>query len=107
MMYVYAALLLHEAGKEINENNIRKVLEAAGVQIDEAKIKAISEALKEVNIEEAIKEAQTMGFAPVAAQPAQAQEAKEEKKEEKKEEEEKKGPSEEEISAGLSALFGF
>ncbi len=104
MMYIYAALLLHEAGKDITEENLKKVLEAAGVQVDEAKVKAISEALKEVNIEEVIKEAQT---AQVVA-PAPAQPKEEEKKEEKKEEEKKEeGPSEEEISAGLSALFGF
>ena len=55
MEYVYASLLLHYAGKPINEENVRKVLEAAGIAIDEVKIKALVAALKEVNIDEAIK----------------------------------------------------
>ncbi|RLF24299.1 MAG: 50S ribosomal protein P1, partial [Thermoprotei archaeon] len=53
MEYVYASLLLHYAGKPINEENVRKVLEAAGIAIDEVKIKALVAALKEVNIDEA------------------------------------------------------
>ena len=100
MEYVYAAILLHSAGKEINDENMKKVLEAAGIQPDEARIRAIVEALKEVNIDEAIQSAAV----PVAAVPSAAPaEAGEEKKEEEKEEEEKK---EEEATAGLASLFG-
>jgi len=97
-------MLLHSAGKEINEENIKKVLEAAGVKVDDARVKALVASLEGVNIEEAIKSASL-----VATAPAQA-EAKEEKKEEEKKEEEKKKKeeevSEEEAAAGLSALFG-
>ncbi|HEX17359.1 MAG: 50S ribosomal protein P1 [Thermoplasmata archaeon] len=104
MEYIYSAMLLHSAGKEINEENIKKVLEAAGVKVDDARVKALVASLEGVNIEEAIKSASL-----VAAAPAQA-EAKEEKKEEEKKEEEKKKKeeevSEEEAAAGLSALFG-
>ena len=103
MEYIYSAMLLHSAGKEINEENIKKVLEAAGVKVDDARVKALVASLEGVNIEEAIKSASL-----VAAAPAQA-EAKEEKKEEEKKEEEKKKEeevSEEEAAAGLSALFG-
>ena len=101
MEYVYAALLLHAAGKEINEENMKKVIEAAGITPDEARIKVLVESLKEVNIDEAIQSAAV----PVAAAPAQTtaaaeQPAAEEKKEEK---EEKK---EEEATAGLASLFG-
>ncbi len=100
MEYVYAALLLHAAGKEINEDNVKKVLEAAGISVDDARVKALVASLEGVNIDEAISKAAV----PVAAAPAQAPaETKEEKKEEKKEEEKK---SEEEAAAGLSALFG-
>ena len=67
MEYVYSAMLLHSAGKEISEANIKKVLEAAGVKADDAKIKALTASLDGVNIEEAIKNA-----APVAAAPAAA-----------------------------------
>ncbi len=101
MEYVYAALLLHSAGKEINEDNVKKVLEAAGVSVDDAKVKALVASLEGVNIDEAIeKAAMPVAVAAAPAAPAQA----EEKKEEKKEEEEKK--TEEEAAAGLSALFG-
>ena len=97
MEYVYAALLLHKAGKDITEENVKKVLEAAGIEVDEARVKSLVAALKEVNIEEAI----SKGVA-VQAQPVKA----EEKKEEKKEEEKKEEVSEEEAVSGLSALFG-
>ncbi len=102
MEYVYAALLLHAAGKEINEENIKKVIEAAGIQPDDARIKALVSALEGVDIEEAISQAaMPVAAAPVAA--AGAAPAAEEKKEEKSEEEEKK---EEEAAAGLASLFG-
>ena len=100
MEYVYAALLLHEAGQEISEENMRKVLEAAGITPDEARIKVLVEAIKEINIEEAIQSAAV----PVAAAPAQPTQAA--PAEEKKEEEEKEEKKEEEAAAGLAALFG-
>ena len=103
--YVHAALLLHFAKQPINEENLRKVLEAAGITPDEARVKVLTAALSEINIEEAIKTAPAIGV-PAAAPVAPAAEAKpaeaEKKKEEKKEEEEK----EEEALAGLGALFG-
>lgn len=104
MEYIYSALLLHSAGKEINEENVKKVLEAAGVQVDKARVKALIASLEGVDIEEAIKSATL----PAAAAPTQATpEAKEEeKKEEEKKKEEKEEVSEEEAAAGLSALFG-
>ncbi len=105
MEYVYGAMLLHAAGKEINEENLKKVLEAAGIEVDEAKIKALTASLEGVNIEEVISKAATMPVAAAAA-PAAAEEKAEEKKEEKKKEEEKEEVSEEEVAAGLGALFG-
>ncbi|MCD6523167.1 MAG: 50S ribosomal protein P1 [Candidatus Diapherotrites archaeon] len=102
MEYVYTALLLHAAGKEINEENVKKVLEAADIKVDDAKVKALVASLDGVDIEEAISKAAVTAAAPA---PAPAGEApKEEKKEEKKEEE--KGKTEEEAAAGLGALFG-
>ncbi len=101
MEYIYAAMLLHAAGKEITEDAIKKILEAAGVEVDEVRVKALVAALKEINIDEAIKSA---AFPVAAAPTAPAEEKKEEKKEE--EEEEKKEVSEEDLSAGLGALFG-
>ena len=103
MEYIYAAMLLHKAGKEINEDNVKKVLTAAEVKVEEAKIKALVTALQGVDIEEAIKKAAT---ATVAAAPAAApaEEAKKEEKKEEKKEDNKK--AEESAAAGLGALFG-
>lgn len=106
MEYVYSAMLLHSAGKKITDENIKKVLTAAGVKADDAKIKALTSSLEGVNIDEAIKTA----AAPVAAAPAAPAPAAEEKPEDKKKEEKKKKEepevSEEEAAAGLGALFG-
>ena len=103
MEYIYSAMLLHSAGKEINEENIKKVLTAAGVKADEARIKALTASLEGVNIEETIKNAAvpTVGAAP---QPAATGKAEEEKKKEEKKEE-KEEVSEEEAAEGLGALF--
>lgn len=106
MEYVYAAMLLHKANQTIDENGIKKVLEAAGVEPDESRVKALVAALDGVDIEQAIKEAAVAPApAAVAASEGQSEEKKDDDdKEEKSEEEEKK--SEEEAAAGLGALFG-
>ncbi len=109
MEYIYASLALHAAGKEINEENLKKMLEAVGIQVDEVRIKAVVAALNEINIDEVVKAATAMPAAPVAAAPVEAEEKKEEKKKEEEEEEEKKeeAVSDEQIAAGLGGLFGF
>lgn len=101
MEVLYSALLLHKAGQQINEENMKKVLNAAGAKVEEGQIKAVVAALEGANIDEIISKASamTVAAAPAAGQAAQATEKKEEKKEEKK-------VSEEEAAAGLSALFG-
>jgi len=104
MEYVYAAMLLHKAGKEINEKNVSEVLTAAGVNADSVRVKALVASIAEVDIEEAIKSAPAM----MAAAPAPAAEAPA-KKEEKKQaeaEEEDESKKEEEAMEGLGALFG-
>jgi large subunit ribosomal protein L12 len=113
MEYIYSALLLHSAGKEITEDNVKKVLDAAGVKADDARIKALTASLDGVNIEEAISTAVAVpaagapAGAGAAAEPAGKDEDKKEKKEEKKKEKkEEKKVSEEEAAAGLGALFG-
>jgi LSU ribosomal protein L12AE len=103
MEYVYAALLLDEAGKEINEKSIIEVVKAAGFSPDEAKAKAVVESLKGVSIKDVIKNAQSMHVAaPAPAGGAQHAEAK--PKEEKHPEEAAK--NEEEAAGGLASLFG-
>ena len=71
MEYVYAAMLLHKAGKKVDESSVKKVLEAAGVKADDGRIKALVAALEGVNIEEAIKTA-AVAAAPAPAAPAAA-----------------------------------
>lgn len=104
MEYIYAALLLHNAGKDVTEENVTAVLNAAGVAVQDARVKALVAALEGVNIEEAISKAAVapVAAAPAAAAPAAAAPAAEEAAEEegKKEEEEESG------MAGLGALFG-
>jgi large subunit ribosomal protein L12 len=98
MEYVYSALLLHKAGQKVNAKNMEAVLTAAGVTADKGRIKALLAALKDVDIDEALKGAampMAVAAAPAAAEAAPA-------KEEKKEEEEE----EEEVTAGLGSLFG-
>jgi len=95
MEYIYATLLLNKCGKEVNEENIRKILTAVNIKADDSKIKALVSALKDINIEEAIKEA---AITPIVA-PISEQKTKknEEPVEEKKDAEE--------AAAGLGALF--
>lgn len=104
MEYVYAGLLLHKAGKQITEEAVKKVLTAAGVHVDEARVKALVAALEGVNIDEAIKKAAVAQPMMVAAPAASSAAAPEKKKEEKSKEDTKK--AEEAAAAGLGALFG-
>ena len=101
MEYVYAALILHRLGKKVDEESMKKIITAAGVQPDEIKVKALVAALGEINIDEALKSAVAM---PAQQQAAPAAAAAPAKKEEKKEEKEEK--KEEEALEGLAALFG-
>jgi len=100
MEYVYSAMLLHSVGKEITEDNVEKVLKAAGVKADPTRVKALTASLEGVDIEEAMSTAFSV---PAAAAPEAAAPEEEEKKEKK---EKKKEVSEEEAAAGLGALFG-
>ncbi len=92
MEYVYAALLLHKLGKEVNEENLKKVISSVA-DVDETKVKVLVASLKDVNIDE-----QLANAALAAAAPAQA--ATEAPKEEKKEE------PKAEAAEGLASLFG-
>ncbi|MEM3841538.1 MAG: 50S ribosomal protein P1 [Candidatus Micrarchaeaceae archaeon] len=100
MEYVYAALLLNAAGKEIDEKSLMEIVKSAGITPDEAQAKAVASSLKGVDIKEVLKNAQS---APVAAAPAAAPQHAAEQKPKKEEKSEK---SEEEAVGGLSGLFG-
>jgi large subunit ribosomal protein L12 len=108
MENIYAAMLLHKAGKEINEDSVTNVLKAAGITVNPVQVKALVASLSEVNIDEAIKAAPTMmaaapvapaGGAPAEQKPAAAPEDKKKKAEEEK-------AKEEAALEGLGALFG-
>ncbi len=104
MEYVYAALLLYSAGKEVNEDGIKKVVEAAGIEPDGVRIKALAAALEGVDIKSVLSQAASLPVSvaatPAAAAPAAAPTAEAEEKKEEKKEEEEAGIE------GLSALFG-
>ncbi|HLC56393.1 MAG TPA: 50S ribosomal protein L12 [Candidatus Nanoarchaeia archaeon] len=93
MEYIYTAMLLHKLGKPVNEENVKKTLQAAGGSPEEGRMKALVAALDGVDIDAAIKEAAIM---PAATQAAPK--AEEKKKEEKKDDTQ--------AAAGLGALFG-
>ncbi len=97
MENIYAALLLHKAGKEVNEENLKSVVVASGAQVDESQIKSLVASLKGVDIDKELESASLVSAAPVSG----AGEVKEEKKPEAPKEEKKEAAAE-----GLSALFG-
>ena len=101
MEYVYAALLIHKASGKADEATVTKVLEAAGVSVDAAKVKALIASLEGVDIEDAISKAAVA--APAAAPAAGTDTAAAAPAEEKKVEEKKDDGA---AAAGLGALFG-
>lgn len=105
MENIYAAMLLHKAGKEINEESVTKVLEAAGLTVEAVQVKALVASLSEVDIDEAIKAAPTMmAAAPVAAATEESKPAAPAEDKKKAAEDEK--AKEEAALEGLGALFG-
>ena len=104
MEYVYAALLLHSAGKDVNEDGIKKVVEASGAAADEIRIKALVAALEGVDIANVLAQAAAVPIAAAAAAPVAAPAAKGAAKAEEPEED--KEAAEESGVEGLGALFG-
>ena len=100
MEYVYAAMLLHAAEKEMTEDNITAVLKAAGVDVDASRVKALVASLAGVDIAEAMTQA-VAAPAAATAPPAAGGDAPAAAEEEEEEEEEEAGGFE-----GLGSLFG-
>ncbi len=96
---IYAALLLNSAGKEISEENVKKVASVVDEKIEDAQVKALVAALEGVNVDDIISKAAMPVATPAAASAVPA----EEKKEEPEEDKEKKAES---AAEGLSSLFG-
>ena len=106
MEYIYSAMVLYSAGKDITEDGIKAILTAAGVEADAAKIKALVASLEGVDIKEAIASAAFAAPAASAATPA-AGAAAAAPAAAAAEEPEEETVSEEDAAAGLGALFGF
>ncbi len=103
MEYVYAALLIHSSGKDVSEEGIKTILDAAGITPDDVRIKALVSALEGVDVDSVLSQASTVSapVVPAAAPAAEAAPAVEDIVEEEKEEE-----AEESGMEGLGALFG-
>ncbi|EMA39745.1 50S ribosomal protein P1 [Halococcus hamelinensis] len=113
MEYVYAALILNETDEEINEDNLTSVLEAAGADVEDSRVKALVAALEDVDIEEAVDQAAAVpaGGAGGAAAPAGGDEAEAEAETDEAEEEEAEAEEEDDDDddaggEGLGELFG-
>ncbi|MDP7531326.1 MAG: 50S ribosomal protein P1 [Candidatus Thalassarchaeum sp.] len=104
MEYVYAAMLLHSAEKNIDEDAVSAVLTAAGVDADGARVKALVASLGSVDIGEAMATAVAAPVASAAPAAAGGSGAEAAPAEEAAAEEE---PEEEDAGfEGLGSLFG-
>lgn len=99
MENIYAALLLHKAGQEVNEENLKKVMTAAGANVDESQMKSLVTSLKDVDID---KELESANLVTSSTSSSGAESSKEASSEESEKKEEKS----EAAAEGLSALFG-
>ncbi len=96
MKEIYAVMILHKAQHKIDESSIKKVLEAANVEVDEIRIKALVNSLEGVDIGKAIAN-RTIPVQPITA-PID--------KKEVIEEEIKEDVMAEQAASGLDRLFG-
>jgi large subunit ribosomal protein L12 len=105
MEYIYAALLVHSTGKTVDEESVKAVLSAAGIAVNDSRVKALIAALDGVDIEEAIAKAATAPIT-VAATGGATTAPITTTVEETTAPEESKEEEEEDAMAGLGALFG-
>ena len=99
MEYIYGVLLLHKLGQAVNENNLKKIIDATGKHADDSKVKTLIASLQGIDIESELQNASVAAAAPAAGAHgagSKKEEAAEKKKEEKQEE----------SAAGLASLFG-
>jgi len=112
MEYVYAALILNESGAEINEENLTNVLDAAGVDVEQSRVKALIAALEDVDIDEAVEEAAAVPATAGGGAPASTEEEADEEDEEadeaqaQDEDEDDDDDDDEAAGEGLGELFG-
>ena len=101
MEYVYAALLLHKLGQEVNEDNVTKVISATGATVDESKVKVLCASLSGVDIDDKLANASVAAAPAAGSGSAGGGDPADAPKEEKKKEEPKA-----EAAEGLASLFG-
>ena len=115
MEYVYAALILNESGAEINEQHLTDVLEAAGVDVEQSRVKALVAALEDVDIDEAVDEAAAVpaggaaaggAAAGGAAETTEDDDEEDEEVEEETEAEDEDDEDDDDAGEGLGELFG-
>jgi large subunit ribosomal protein L12 len=116
MEYVYAALILNETDEEINEDNLTEVLEAAGADVEDSRVKALVAALEDVDIEEAVEQQAAAvpaggagGAGGAAAAGGEADTGEEEAEAEEETEAEEEADEDDDDDAGgegLGELFG-
>ena len=102
MELIYAALTLSEAGKDINEDNLQDIVDAAGLDVEDSEVAALVAALEDVDIQEAMETAVAGGAAPAPSGDDSTDEADEE--EEAEEEDEDEG-DEDDAAEGLGNMF--
>ncbi len=105
MELVYAALTLHEAGKEVNEENLEAIVDAADLDVEDSEISALVAALEDVDIEEAMETAVATGGAPTGDTAESGSTEEEAEDEGEEEEEQSEEEAEEEAAEGLGELF--
>jgi large subunit ribosomal protein L12 len=103
MELIYAALTLSEADKEINEENLQDIVDAAGLDVEDAEIAALVAALEDVDIQEAMETAVAGGAAAPAG--GSSDDSADEEEAEEEEEEEEDEADEEEAAEGLGNMF--
>jgi LSU ribosomal protein L12AE len=102
MELVYAALTLNEAGKEVNEENLQEIVDAADLDVEDSEVPALVAALEDVDIEEAMETAVAGGAAPAGGS---SEDTEDEEEAEEEEEEEEDEADEEEAAEGLGNMF--
>jgi large subunit ribosomal protein L12 len=105
MELVYAALTLHEAGKEVNEDNLEAIVDSADLDVEDSEISALVAALEDVEIEEAMETAVAAGGAAASGGSSGGEDSADEEEEEAEEEEEDEGADEDEAAEGLGSMF--
>ena len=103
MELIYAALTLSEADKEITEDNLQDIVDAAGLDVEDSEVSALVAALEDVDIEEAMETAVAGGAAAPAG--GSSDDSADEEEAEEEEEEEEDEADEEEAAEGLGNMF--